>query len=373
MLGIWQYLLKIIPWKEDDVYEPITDQAEVVRENIVALKAGRQPQTMRLVQEGDDKAWPYIQHRYQNTSLYWYDVRGLGWKCIDNQIIATNLKKKKLIWSDFSTNFMFENTGTGTDQQTFKIQPGARIPPGWKPAQLPQPPQNLDFDIDQEKRDASQRAGAGGNLYSGDVTQSRKLQKTATEVRTETAKASMLSSASVDRFNDADRYLFAMLWEDLKRLRVPLPIIEQNVFKGNASDEIYDTEWIIVPAASQKTLDPDHQFLKDQEAFSYAMQFKDIVGVRVHEGLKHVLSRHDPNFAEQVLQDPEQQDGALPSVYAVLQQLSQALQIQQERDRQHDEELEKVEKLAIENSEKIEDVEERQKHALVQTQQQKST
>ena len=348
-------ILHAIAWNEDKTVPLEGDELEA--ELASSLEEDREP--VITITEKRDMAWPFIQHRAENRSEYWYDSRGIGHTCMDNQIAATGQKNAKMVWLEYASHPTFENDGTQHNPTNVKIYPGAVIPKGLKIATPPSPPAQLDFNIDAEKRDAGARAGSGASQYSAQVSERRKLEKTAAEVHSQDAKEGIVTSASVDRFNDADRELFQQLWDDLRILRPKLPIItKKNEFQGFAGEDdgIYDVEFLVVPAASSKTLNPDHQYLKASSALSYAMQFVQAgVAIDPQAGLRDVLSHYDPYFADIVMMDPNKPGPqGQPPVYMILQQMQQQLAQLTGQVQEIDSEVESVEKLSVETSQEVE-------------------
>jgi len=335
-----ELLLNIKAWRYPDtidVVPVVDDQGVLIQETTVTEK-------------GEWRPCPYVQHRFENRAKWWYDSRGLGHLNMDNQLVATGVRKRGLTLLDYYTNPVFLNDGTGgTNPTNVRLDAGNVLPKGVKPAVLPTPPPSLDFNVDQQKREASLRSGAGMALWSGDISATRKVQKTATEQQSQDAKSAMLSSAGVDRFNDADKELFAMLWADLKQLDVQLPLISNNRNLGAADSSIYDHEFLIVPASSQKTLNPDAQFMKFQQVFGLMMQSLQVVPNQdVEAQLKHGLAYYDPHFADIALIDPEKPEDGQAPIFQQLDQIKQGME-------QLAQMVESVGKLAVENSEKVED------------------
>jgi len=353
-------LLKIMPWRQDKQI-PLSEM-EAKLEVAKAEEEARQPRATKTVES--DKPWPVIQPRYENKSLYWYGTWGIGRKCLDNHITATRLKKKKLIFTDYATNPMFEDSGGEGNTQNIMPAPGKKLPAGVTFAKLPVQSGQIDFDIDSEKRDASQKGG-GSSLYSSQVSQSRKLQKTATEIQSENAQNAVLSSASVDRFNDPDIELFEMLFEDCRLLQVKLPIITNDKFSGFAPMSIYDYEYIFSPATSQKHLNPNEQFLRDMQAYDWAAQYKDMTPMRIYESMKYVLTRHDPHFTDILLQDPKvEAEGGEPSVYDILKQLMQQFEQLGLTSQQQDKEIEIALKETEKNADEIDNLQDGQEQII---------
>jgi hypothetical protein len=252
-------ILFAVPWKTADVpaqTRPMTQQ-EYVMENIRALKSGEAPQsqvTVAAAVPGKDKKWPVNQHRFEGRNRVWYDSRGLGHLLMDNQIYATAIRNAEAVWWDFAKHPMFVGDGTEDANQTnIKIKPGAKVPRGLSAFVMPTPPGQFGFVSDREQRLASARSGAGSSQYSAQVSESRKLEKTATEIQSQNAQQSLLSSASVDRINSPEARLLQMIWDNNRELRPKLPMIEGDKFSGNMEPSDYDYDFIMVPAASAKS------------------------------------------------------------------------------------------------------------------------
>lgn len=350
-----KFATKVMPWtKAKEV--PLTLD-EIINERQKTQEETREPKTTKTIQV--KKSWFGIQYRFENRSLDWYDVRGLGHKNIDNHITATKLKKKKLIFSDYSTNPMYQDDGSSVDnEQNIAPAPGKKLPKGITPAAMWVQPGQIDFDIDAEKREASQRSGAGNSLYSAAVSSSRKLEKTATQQKSEDAQRAMLSSASVDRVNDPDIEHFAMLWSELKELKVKLPMIHNGKLQGFAPMEVYDYDYMIMPATSQKHLNPELQFNRDMEAVAFAAQFKGETPMNLYETLDYVMTRHDPLLADIMLQNPKEPGvNAEPPMYVLINEVLKAVKQLGVSGQERDKEIEEIQKLAVENSEDIEKME----------------
>jgi len=314
-------LLHIVAWREDSTFENLAG-AELEAEMRSAQFDSREPDVVREVR-GRDKPWPYIQHRYENRSLLWYDSRGIGHTCMDNQIIATAIQNGKLIQLDYASMPVFEGTGT-PNEQNVTVKPGTVLPEGLKPVTMKPVTAELAFENDYQRRLASQRTASGAGTYSAEVSSSRKLEKTATEVKSENAKGDTVSSASVDRFNDADRQLFPMLWNELRRMGTELPMIGAGLkFEGMMPADIYKHRFLIVPAASEKTLNPDMQFIKDREIIEMNAEHAEVTGADIGAGLRRVTEKVDTNLAHTLYPDPN--SGELP-IAPVLMRLQQQVE-----------------------------------------------
>lgn len=364
-----QFLLFGRDWKDPEQRERLTPE-EQVTENESALAQGREPITTKVVSRERPRDWPFIQHRAENRAKGWYDTRGLGHTCMDNHLTASGLKKRKMIFTDYHSNPMFKRKtayGSTVNPMTKKIAPGQILDDDIDPITPPPPPTNLDFDIDQEKREASNRSIAGQSMFSGQISENRKLQKTATEVQAESAKSAMLSSASVDRFNDADRELFKQLWDECKRLKVKLPIITNNKFLGFASEEIYAGTYKIVPASSQKNLNPDMEFLKWKEVYTFVLDVALKLGIPANSApeLKRGASIYDPHFAENMLPETEGEEGNPFSI--MMQKVMQLIEQHSQGIEENTEAIKQVGELAVDNKEELEKIDDQAERIIEST------
>ena len=316
-------VIAVTPWREPEVLEPL-DDTELVRENVAAVAAGRDPKRHKSVQ-GLDRPWPFIQPRYENRSRFYYDSRGVGQLCMDDQIIATGQQNAKMVMMDYFQLPLF--TGAGSKSSTnVSYEPGSFLPQDVKPVAVPTIPQHFDFNVEMHKRAAGRRVGAMSQYeFSGDISNKKRVQKTATEVTQEGARGTMVSSASVDRFNIPWAEVYQQLWDDLRRMKKPLPMIQNMKFVGQAPLELYDLPVLIVPGSNAKTLNPDMQFNRDRAAWDFVSTSLVPYGVvaDAQEAAVDILSNWDPTKAARWLKDPEEAGpGGLPPVYQVLQKLT---------------------------------------------------
>ena len=348
-------ILHAYPWKEDDVYAPLSPE-ELQAETILAGIEMRDIQPTKLVSLGKDRCWPFVQPRFEYRSRYYYDTRGVGHLCMDDQIYATGIFNAKMTWMDYISNPMFEGDEP-ENSSNFTAEPGAKLPKSWKIAQMPNVPGALDFGIDYHSRTAGRRAGAGSMYsFSEQVSQSRKLEKTATEVQFDQARTAQVSSAAVDRFNDPWQELFQQLWDDLARMEKPLPVIRNNEYQGIAPAEIYKTPVLIVPAASAKTLNPDIQFQRAQAAYQFVASFAagGAVAADLNKGMRAVLDNYDPFFADSLLMNPAAQGPqGQPPIYNMLQGLQNAVQQLAGIVDQKSADLKDVQRLAVEHDDDL--------------------
>lgn len=318
-------ILHSYPWKEKDIIEPLTQQ-EVLVETALAITEGRSPELFRTI-SGKDRAWPFIQPRAEYRTRYYYDSRGIGIKCGDDQIYATGIFNAKMTWMDYVSNPMFRNSGEFDNSSNFTAEPGSIMPRGLDYANTPNIPPALDFSLDYHKREAGRRSGAASQYnYSEGISESRKVQKTKAEVDYEAARVNLVSSASVDRFNDPWRETFQQLWEDLARMQKPIPMLRNGKFEGIAPFDIYKFKCLLVPAASAKTMNPDLQFQKDAMVMDYAAKYLQMVPQDIEKGLRKVIGRVDPIMADDLIISGQQKgpQGQQP-VYTTLNDIQSAL------------------------------------------------
>jgi hypothetical protein len=275
---------------------------------------------------------------------------------MDNHIVATVTQNTKLTMMDYFGNPMLK--GKGPDNSSnFTAEPGAYLPNDMEWQQPPTIPTSFDFTTDYYKRESARRCGAGSQyLYSGNVSTSRKLQKTKAEVDSEDARVGMVSSASVDRFNDPWCELFQQLWDDLRRMRKVLPIISNGQYVGMCPETVFDYKVLVVPASSAKTANPDLQFNKAMRRLGLLKDLMAAGGVVDYEGaVKHVLSFDDPFFADQYIRSPNQKGPqGQPPVYVELANIKKALASLATVVDQKGAELKDVQTLSIEHDNQIE-------------------
>jgi hypothetical protein len=320
-------LLEVEAWREEDQVE-VLPEAELMQEMASALMEGREPVTTRVLR-GKERPWPFIQARYENRSRYFYDTRGLGKLLMDDQLQATSEKNAKMVLLDYFQVPMYQGSGNraGTN---ITHEPGSFLPDNVQAVQPPQIPQQFDFDVEQAKRTAARRSGTLGQYeFSANLSATKRVQKTATEVSEESARGGMISSASVDRFNNPWTELYMQLWEDLKRLKIVLPLInDQMEYAGDTGLEMYDWNVLIVPASSAKTLNPDQQFQRDSSAWAFATANLAPMGVVLdpQAAAMDILAAWDPYKASRWVKKPNEGQAGQQPVYVQLQQLGQEVQ-----------------------------------------------
>lgn len=350
-------VLAVIPWREDDREEELT-QEEMAQEALQALVEQRQPEQTKTV-VGKDRPWPFIQPRYENRSKFFYDTRGIGRLCMDDQKAASAQQNAKMVMMDYFQLPIF--TGPGTRASTnITYEPGSVIPEDMKPVTMPAIPAQFDFDIELHKRNAARRCGAIGQYeFSGDISSKKRVQKTATEISSEQVRTNSISAADVERFNGPWVELFAQLWEDLRRLKKPLPLIDNNQFIGQQAD-FYDFDVLIIPSANAKTWNRDLQFQRALTAAQFANGMLKDFGVTLDPQAiaKDILSNWDPLTAARWFFDPAKAKDNMPPVYQLLQQLQEAVGQSSQQLPAIMDAINKIGKMAMKDEARIEKIEE---------------
>jgi len=305
-----QDVVAIAPWREKDetVMDAVIDPStQMPVQDPLTLK----PVLEAKVQYGKERVWPYVQARYENRSPYFYDCRGVGQLVMDDQIAASATRNCKHILMDYYQLPQYKGTGTRNSPQ-ITHEPGGFLPEGVDRVDPAQIPMSFDFTVDQFRREAGQRCGAGGQYqFSDQMAESRKVQKTAAEIRQQSIRGDMVSTASVDRFVSPIGEIFMQLWEDLGRLQVPLPMIANRVFMGNMEVSLYAIPVLVVPVANAKTLNPDLQFQRDEQVWGFLAGMAqmgvvvdpnraaiDIVGSLDPEKMDWIIDPNEPGPAQ---------------------------------------------------------------------------
>lgn len=313
----------IAPWREADEIEVAT-VAMMGADGMPAVDEMGQPvlQEVQTTRLGKDRGWPYVQCRYENRSKYFHDCRGAGQLVMDDQIAATATRNCKHTMMDYFQLPQFRGPQP-RNGSNMTFEPGSFLPTDVERVDPVDPSASLDFTEDKFKREASKRAGVvGGYQYSEQVSSSRKIEKTATEIHAETARGDVVSTASVDRFAQPLGEIFQQLWDDLRRLKVKLPMLLGGAWLGFVGDEVYSADVLLVPAASSKTMSPDLQFMRDRELWATLAGFGQMGVVLDPEAAARDLVSHVDPQKLRWLGDPNKMgpQGQQP-VYEQLKQL----------------------------------------------------
>lgn len=331
-----EFILSRYPWRDQDVItiDPTTG--------------------MQSVEKGTERRWPFVQCVYEDRSPYYYDQRGGGELCMDDQLEATASKNAKFVLMDYYQNPIIR--GMSRNQGNVRFAPGTGVESGvdWLPP--PPIPPNFDFSVNDAKANAAKRLGAGSMYnYTTDMG-SRKLQKSATEVQVAEAKTAGLSSAAVDLFNEPLSLLFQMLWDDMARMKLSFPLISENSSGATMNPRLYDFPVTMVPASSAKTLNPD-MLLQRQMAFVDFLAAKAQLGVPfdVAKACRDVASQFDARLTRDWIIDPQKAGPqGQPPIYDMFAQINQNLQMLAKGGQDLTARMENLEKFTVQLSDKME-------------------
>jgi len=262
------------PWKEKDTVkaEPMSPE-EAMLENAQAALMQRSPNLMKQVTvPGKDRLWPCVRAALEKRSRYWYDSRGLGHLCMDEQIGATAERNSHSVMLEYYAQPLTRNASGSKNTSNITFAPGSFIG-DYEFVVPPNIPQQFTFDINAFRMQAARRAGAQSQYSFSTEMGRRKLEKSATEVTEESQRSAQLSSSSVDRFNEPLAELFQLIWDDLRRMRLKFPVIVPGGEAGLFDEKWYDYRLKMVPAASAKTLNPDVQVAKMMQMVAFNAQY----------------------------------------------------------------------------------------------------
>lgn len=325
-----QYILTKYPWRDGDVVEVDDDGNET------------------MVERGKPRAWPFVQCPYEDRSPYYYDQRGGGELCMDDQLEATASKNAKFVLMDYYQNPILR--GASRNPGNIRFAPGTFVEQGVDFLPPPQIPQNFDFSVNDAKANAAKRLGAGGMYnYTTDMG-GRKLQKSATEVQVMESKTAGISSASVDLFNEPLAVAFQMLWEDMARMRLVFPLVQPDATDPQMmSEQLYSAPVLMVPASSAKTLNPD-SLLQRQMAFVEFLSGKMQMGVpfNLTKACQDVAAQFDSRLTRDWIIDPQQAGPqGQPPIYTMLAQLGKNIQMLAKGGQDHEERMKNLEQMVV--------------------------
>ena len=313
------------PWRENGT--TIADPALAA----AALNEQKAVMVANVVETvGADKPWPFVQFRYEQRSCRWYDSRGAGHLVMDEQIGATAMRNAEAKMIEFFLTPMLK--GNVQNSQNVNFTPGSVLPDGVDFVKPPDIPQQFSFSRNDFKATAGRRVGANGVYnYSTRMSETRKVQKSATEIDSEDQRGSLVSSASVDRFNEPMAELCQMLWADMARLTLPLPMISP-ASAGNPSapasalqPDIYAKRVMLIPASSAKTLNPDTQLGRFMQMFQFNATYAQQTGFDFMSAMRCVNSAWDSRMTQGWIPSGAQATNfatALAAIQQAIQQLA---------------------------------------------------
>ena len=125
------------------------------------------------------------------------------------------------------------------------------------------------------------------------------------------------------------------------------------------STDVYQGKYVIVPAASEKTINPDVQAVKNQQLVDWAAQYMQAgVPIDISEGVQHVVSQANANLSSVMFIDPNGEGPqGQPPIYQTLQKIIEQIKQTSQIDEEQAKNIDAIGQLAMENSSKIESVE----------------
>lgn len=302
------------------------------------------------------RPWPFVQFRYENRSLYYYDTRGIGKLLEDNQKAATQMLNAKGVMLDFTT-FPFTKGNRG-GLQNFRFRPGEHVPNDFEIVKGPSVDPILDINVDRERQSAARRVG--GSLGALTSPLSVKTPKTATEINRVSASSNQLSADTIMRFSEPLGDLFQMMWDFLRHHPINLPVPQRDDVVFLTPEDMQKTQFKLVPAISSRNFNPDFilQQLRDLSPF-----FLNSPVLRQAKFQRFAMDQIDPMFTEELIFDPEEEgtEGSDVPLIQQVQQMADTIQQMAVVVQSHQEQLEAEAGLVV--SEAEEDERENQRRA----------
>ena len=282
--------LQTIDWRWDDKVVPLADGD-------------------MMVIEGEDRPWPFVQMRYENRSLAYYDTRSVGDKLESDQKEATAFKMAQALMFDYTAKPFLKGPPGST--KSFRWRPGDTLPPDVELEIPPRVDPIFEYNLDRTRAIGARRVGTPqGALSSADQKQDR---KTATEVSQTAMVHNMLSVDAVERFAEPLGELFAMMWEYMRHNPPQnLPAVSGNNV-AIVPPEAFSVPFLIIPGISGKSANPElllRQMMtlgQMMGAFPQAQQF-----VRGDEMAKVLFDQIDPRLTPHLVVDPQQGTATAP-------------------------------------------------------------
>lgn len=276
-------------------------------------------------EDGKDRPWPHIQMRSENRSQLFYDTRGAAQLVMDDQLAATATRNAKHVIMDFYQQPQYK--GKHRNSTEMDCRPGGFVPDGVERVPPVEISNSFDFTTELFKREAASRVKSqAGSQFSGEMSESRKLQKTAAEVYQQAAMSDVVSTMSVNRFLGPWGEVFMQVWDDLRRLKgkIEIPLISNMEYEGSMDKGILDKKFLIVPAGSAKTLNPDMQFLKDEDLWTFCQDKLASFGVTfdVDRVAADILANVDPSKSRWIIPADKAGPGGKQPVYKALEEIA---------------------------------------------------
>lgn len=111
-----------------------------------------------------DEPWqPFVAFSEEITEKGWYAPRGTAEKLAAFEAYGCKLWNSKADWLEYSSKPLFTqdvNAAAGTNTANIKLRPGEVLPPGMQAAAMPQPPFELDNEMNMVRQLAEETAGS---------------------------------------------------------------------------------------------------------------------------------------------------------------------------------------------------------------------
>lgn len=274
-----------------------------VTQNITVDPVTGQPVMVSEMVKGDWREWPFVQFRYENRSLLFYDVRGAAKKLEQDQRFANANWTAMCIHMDYAAKPFIKGEGA----KNFRWRPGEVLPSGVElvAQDFGRQLEAYQYNIDMSRSMAARRTGAPmGSLSSADKS---RQSKTATETSITAQMNSLFASDAVERFSEPLADLFTMMWEYLQHNPAPLIAMMGNDQAVPLPQEAFKSQYIVVPGVTGKSANPDiliQQLIAVSQLLGMFPQGS--VVVRASELYKWVFDQIDPKISEKLVVDPSQ-------------------------------------------------------------------
>lgn len=280
-----------------------------------------------VMKEGEDRPWPFVQFRFSNRNLSWYDTLGVADKLKQDQDFATANLQAKAVMMDYCCKPFLKG---GSKLQTFKWRPGDSLPDGTDFAIPPRVDPVFDYNVDLARQSAAKRVGSPYGALTGNTAKS-KQSKTASEVQATTQAQTMFSSDSVERMGEPLAELFTMMWEWLRHNRPKLLVINETQTQP-MPEAAYDMDFTVVAGVSGKSANPDFM-LKQLSTLGQFMGMYPMMSnfIRGDQMAKFVCDLLDPKATPLLVVDPRAvgHGGGAPIEQQMLQLKQAVMQIMQ--------------------------------------------
>jgi hypothetical protein len=252
------------------------------------------------IREGEDRPWPFVQFRFSNRNLAWYDVLGVADKLRQDQDFATANITAKAVMMDYCCKPFLKG---GAKLQTFKWRPGDSLPDGADFAIPPRVDPVFDYNADLARANAARRVGSPYGALSSTQSTS-KSAKSATEVSTTAQAQSLFSADSVERLAEPLAELFTMMWEWLRHKQPELLVMNETQTQP-MPEVAYQYDFTVVAGVSGKSANPDF-LLRQMETLGQFLSMYPAMAqfLRGDQMAKFIVDLLDPKLTPLMVVQP---------------------------------------------------------------------